>query len=127
MNHKRGRPRNSRAGCKLCKPWKANGVRTETVKGERFSDHTRREAAEAQARMALIATDPEHNHDEFCVCAICIDQLDEPTPREEHEDLCCCPDCTGEVDPAIWPALMARLAEMKPVPEDDGPYAELMF
>ncbi len=25
MNHKRKRPKNSRAGCLLCKPWKANG------------------------------------------------------------------------------------------------------
>lgn len=25
-NHKRGRPKNRRAGCLLCKPWKANGV-----------------------------------------------------------------------------------------------------
>jgi hypothetical protein len=27
MNHKRGRPKNRRAGCKLCKPWKGNGMR----------------------------------------------------------------------------------------------------
>lgn len=26
MNHKRRRPKNRRAGCLLCKPWKANGV-----------------------------------------------------------------------------------------------------
>lgn len=25
MNHKRKRPKNARAGCLLCKPWKANG------------------------------------------------------------------------------------------------------
>lgn len=25
MHHKRRRPRNSRAGCKLCKPWKISG------------------------------------------------------------------------------------------------------
>lgn len=42
MHHKRGRARNQRAGCKLCKPWKANGVRTERIGGERFSDHRRR-------------------------------------------------------------------------------------
>lgn len=42
MNHKRGRARNARAGCKLCKPWKANGVRTAGLRGERFSDHRRR-------------------------------------------------------------------------------------
>lgn len=42
MHHKRGRARNQRAGCKLCKSWKVNGVRTERIDGERFSDHRRR-------------------------------------------------------------------------------------
>ena len=27
MHHKRKRPKNSRAGCLLCKPWKANGIK----------------------------------------------------------------------------------------------------
>ncbi len=27
MNHKRGRPKNRRAGCLMCKPWKGNGMR----------------------------------------------------------------------------------------------------
>jgi len=44
-NHKRGRPRNSRAGCLLCKPWKMNGVSTENADGEALSDHKRRSAA----------------------------------------------------------------------------------
>ena len=44
MNHKRKRARSRRAGCKLCKPWKANGVRTEANGGEKFSDHARRVA-----------------------------------------------------------------------------------
>ncbi len=26
MHHKRKRPKNRRAGCLMCKPWKANGV-----------------------------------------------------------------------------------------------------
>ena len=39
MHHKRHRPRNSRAGCKL---WKVNGFRTEAREGEKFSDHRRR-------------------------------------------------------------------------------------
>lgn len=43
MNHKRGRARNRRAGCKMCKPWKVNGIRTERPDGERWSDHKRRE------------------------------------------------------------------------------------
>lgn len=46
MNHKRGRARNRRAGCKLCKPWKINGVsRTGSNRCEyfeKFSDHKRR-------------------------------------------------------------------------------------
>jgi len=29
-NHKRGRPKSSRAGCLLCKPWKANGAKQVT-------------------------------------------------------------------------------------------------
>ena len=27
MNHKRGRPKNARAGCLMCKPHKANGAK----------------------------------------------------------------------------------------------------
>lgn len=45
MHHKRHRSRNSRAGCKLCKPWKVNGYRTEAYAGEKFSDHRRRTVA----------------------------------------------------------------------------------
>ncbi|MEM6780764.1 MAG: hypothetical protein AAF569_02755 [Pseudomonadota bacterium] len=44
MHHKRKRPRNRRGGCKLCKPWKVNGYRTERMDGEKFSDHRRRHA-----------------------------------------------------------------------------------
>lgn len=50
MHHKRYRPRNRRAGCKLCKPWKVNGVRTERPDGEKFSDHRRRQAAATEVR-----------------------------------------------------------------------------
>ena len=49
MHHKRKRARNARAGCKLCKPWKANGVRNERADGERFSDHRRRFTPQEQA------------------------------------------------------------------------------
>ena len=42
MNFKRGKPRNARAGCKMCKPWKVNGFRTERLEGESFSNHKRR-------------------------------------------------------------------------------------
>jgi hypothetical protein len=48
VNHKRGRSRRRRAGCKICKPWKLNGIRTESEGGEKFSDHRRRTAKEAE-------------------------------------------------------------------------------
>jgi hypothetical protein len=44
-HYKRKRPRKRRCGCKLCKPWKINGYRTERIGGEKFSDHVRRERA----------------------------------------------------------------------------------
>lgn len=42
MHHKRHRPRNTRAGCKMCKPGKVNRARTEAHEGEKFSDGRRR-------------------------------------------------------------------------------------
>jgi hypothetical protein len=33
----------------MCKPWKKNGVRTESREGEKFADHRRREAALREA------------------------------------------------------------------------------
>jgi hypothetical protein len=50
MHHKRKRHRNARAGCKLCKPWKSNGFRTERLDGEKFTDHRRREVATREIR-----------------------------------------------------------------------------
>ncbi|SNZ20068.1 hypothetical protein SAMN06265368_3167 [Cohaesibacter gelatinilyticus] len=58
MHHKRKRPINRRAGCKLCKPWKINGVRRDSFEGETHSDRrrrlawplTRREFAQAKSR-----------------------------------------------------------------------------
>jgi len=35
MNHKRGRAKNRRAGCLLCKPHKANGVNKEKASVDR--------------------------------------------------------------------------------------------
>ena len=29
MHHRRHRPRNQRAGCKRCKPWKVNGAKRQ--------------------------------------------------------------------------------------------------
>lgn len=45
MHFKRKRPANRRAGCKLCKPWKVNGYRTDKPAGEGFANHRRRVAA----------------------------------------------------------------------------------
>ena len=42
MNHKKKRPISRRAHCKMCKGWKINGVRTESLAGEKYSDHVRR-------------------------------------------------------------------------------------
>jgi len=35
VNHKRGRPKNRRAGCLLCKPHKANGAKKKDPPRER--------------------------------------------------------------------------------------------
>ena len=48
MNHKRKRPSNRRAGCKMCKFWKVNGYRTGRVGGERWGDHKRRAFASGE-------------------------------------------------------------------------------
>lgn len=50
MNHKRGRPRNRRAGCKFCKFWKVNGFRTGREGGEKWSDHRRRTSVDKDVR-----------------------------------------------------------------------------
>ena len=52
MHFKRGKARNARAGCKLCKPRKVNGFRTGRLAGEKFSDHRRRSATTLAARHA---------------------------------------------------------------------------
>lgn len=40
MNHKRGRAKNQRAGCLLCKPHKANGVNEQRASVERQVQET---------------------------------------------------------------------------------------
>ncbi len=61
MNFKRGRARRARAGCKLCKPWKLNGVTTESLAGEKFSDHRRRKVAEDDVTKAMESLFEEWN------------------------------------------------------------------
>ena len=52
MNHKRGRAKNQRAGCLLCKPWKANGskgqrsMETAAMQRERVTEKEERAYAE---------------------------------------------------------------------------------
>lgn len=48
MKHKRGRPKNARAGCLLCKPNKANGMKHSLELGHTGFGKLRREIA-AQA------------------------------------------------------------------------------
>jgi hypothetical protein len=48
-HHKRKRPKNRRAGCLLCKPWKADGFAKNRVDAEDFSD--RRVAASGGGRL----------------------------------------------------------------------------
>jgi len=42
VNHKRGRPKNRRAGCLLCKNWKMNGAGKNGKEYERPADRRRR-------------------------------------------------------------------------------------
>lgn len=42
MNHKRGRPKNRRAGCLMCKNWKMNGAGKNSKEYERPADRRRR-------------------------------------------------------------------------------------
>lgn len=62
MNHKRGRPKNRRAGCLLCKPWKKNGVPTEREGGEAHSDHARRALADTEIDQFLAQEDADDEY-----------------------------------------------------------------
>ncbi len=55
-HHKRKRPKNRRAGCLLCKPWKVNGFAKDRVDAEPFSDHRRRVFADREQREARSAS-----------------------------------------------------------------------
>ncbi len=47
-HHKRKRPKNRRAGCLICKPWKVNGFAKDRVDAEPFSAHRRRHYADRE-------------------------------------------------------------------------------
>ena len=53
MHHKRGRPKNRRAGCLLCKPQKANGQKAVV----RDAPATRRAEIDAREQFAAGLTD----------------------------------------------------------------------
>jgi hypothetical protein len=50
VNHKRGRAKNQRAGCLLCKPQKANGADRRTLAEKRADAAARRELADLGLR-----------------------------------------------------------------------------
>ncbi len=50
-SHKRRRPKNKRAGCLLCKPWKANG--SKRSERQRFRDYKRLYAADDEIEIYL--------------------------------------------------------------------------
>jgi hypothetical protein len=52
VNHKRGRAKNQRAGCLLCKPQKANGADRRTLGERRHDEAARRELADLGLRAA---------------------------------------------------------------------------
>lgn len=49
MNHKRKKPKNSRAGCLLCKPHKGNGMKGMTCH-QTMQERKQRDAEQADAR-----------------------------------------------------------------------------
>jgi len=51
-HHKRRRPKNRRAGCLLCKPWKMNGFAKGRLDAESFSDYRRRCSAGLEIEQA---------------------------------------------------------------------------
>lgn len=78
-HHKRGIPSNSRAGCKLCKPWKINGFPTAKEGGEQFADHKRREFA---------AQDIEETEMSLPVSEEPSGESLEPFPEDPRDDYC---------------------------------------
>jgi len=53
VNHKRGRPKNRRAGCLMCKNWKMNGAGKNSKEYERPADRRRRLGCEQDLREIL--------------------------------------------------------------------------
>jgi hypothetical protein len=51
-HHKRKRPKDRRAGCLLCKPWKMKGFGKGRADAEQFSAHRRRYFADREVEQA---------------------------------------------------------------------------
>lgn len=50
-NHKRGKPKNARAGCLMCKYWKINGHgKRKRLDGESFGNAKRRQFADKEKK-----------------------------------------------------------------------------
>jgi hypothetical protein len=92
MNHKRKKRRNLRAGCKMCKPWKVNGVPTEREGGEKFSDHAKRAAATVAIALALSGCATTRYTTAYCVSPAQLTQLKAAKPAKIHSQL------TGQAD-----------------------------
>lgn len=56
-HHKRRKPRSQRAGCKMCKPWKINGIGKNTSISEAFSDYKRRQFQRRDMEEDMMSTD----------------------------------------------------------------------
>lgn len=57
-HHKRGKRKNRRAGCIMCKPWKMNGYGKDSPGWEKFSDHVRRQVAQQDIKNTISAVRP---------------------------------------------------------------------
>jgi hypothetical protein len=57
-HHKRKRPKNRRAGCLLCKPWKMNGFGKGRLDAEKLSDYRRRLDADRETEQ--VRREPFH-------------------------------------------------------------------
>lgn len=63
MNHKRGKPKNARSGCLLCKPHKANGAKGKLV------NKTMQERKAAEDEKTQLNNISEHGD---CDCIECL-------------------------------------------------------
>jgi hypothetical protein len=106
MNHKRKKRRNIRAGCKMCKPWKVNGYRTERPEGEKFSDHKKRIAAAVAIAAALTGCATTRYAPTYCLTRAQLEQLKAQEPGKIHSQLN--GDAAHDVGPLAGSAIRLR-------------------